>query len=420
MQTLRLTGSLAAWYLLSMPAHAMEAQHSSLLETETAYAHESGTWQKQEIIWRPEWLVRFDSGARLTLRGQARLDAQDELNPGQPEQPFRARYNRKSMPHDHIELELREFFLDHYVGDVFVSLGKQQIVWGQADGLRVLDVVNPLSYREFILPDIEHRRIPLWSALVEVPMHEWTAEVVWVPDATVTESALPGGAYSLIPDPFGGGRLVVDRPDSFATSDFGVRLSTFRQGWDLSLNYLYHTIDDPLIRFDSDAQRILADFNRSHLIGGTASRPFGDVTLRSEVGLESKERFLVPGTGAITDTEVGSYVIGLDYSGWRDWFISTQFFQTYRFSNDTSDRSSQEQATLLIRRNALNNALSMEALCIYDLNNRDSLVQLQAEYSASTRVVLKAGVDLFFGEPSGTFGQFHEESRLMTGFALSF
>lgn len=420
MQALRFPVYLFALCVMSMPAQALDIEHLSVVEVGAAYAIETGNWQKQELLWRPEWLTRFESGARLTLRGQARVDAQDKLNPGQPDQPFRARHTRAGIPDDHVELELREFFLDNYVGDTFLSLGKQQIVWGQADGLRVLDVVNPLSYREFVLPDIEYRRIPLWSALAEIPVRNWTVQVVWVPDGTVTESTLPGAAYSLIPDPFEGARLEVDRPDSFSGSDVGARLSTFLNSWDLSLNYLYHTIDDPLVRFDASEQTILADYNRSHLIGGTASKPFGDIAFRSEVGLESKKRFVDDETGAIINTEVGSYVIGVDYSGLRNWFISAQFFQTYRFSIDEAGRASEEQATLLVRRTALNDALLMETLCIYDLNNRDSLIQLKAEYAMSTGVVLETGADLFFGEASGAFGRFHEESRLMAGFTLSF
>ena len=319
-----------------------------------------------------------------------------------------------------MDLELRELFLDHYLGDAYVRLGKQQIVWGQADGLRVLDVINPLSYREFILPDIEHRRIPLWSALVEFPLDIWTTQLVWVPDATVTETTLPGATYSLIPDPFGDERLQVNRPDSLEDSDLGIKLSSFQGGWDLSLNYLYHTIDDPLIRIDAAEQRILADYNRSHLIGGTASKPFGDVTLRSEVGIESEIRFQDSVTGQTIETEVSSYVLGLDYSGLTDWFISSQFFQTYRFTRTYNDGASNEQITFLVRHEAMNNALMLEALSIYDLDHEDSLIQLEAEYIASTNVVLRVGADLFFGDRVGTFGRFREQSRLVTGFTLVF
>ena len=224
----------------------------------------------------------------------------------------------------------------------------------------------------------------------------------------------------MIPEPYGDGRLQVNRPDSLADSDFGIKLSSFQNGWDLSLNYLYHMIDDPLIRIDTSEQRVLADYNRSHLIGGTASKPFGDVTFRSEVGVESKKRFQDSVTGETTDTGIGSYVIGLDYSGLTDWFISSQFFQTYRFTGTGDDGSSKEQITLLIRHEAMNNALMLEALSIYDLNNEDSLIQLEAEYTVSTNVVLRTGADLFFGDRSGTFGRFREESRVVAGFILSF
>jgi hypothetical protein len=123
-------------------------------------------------------------------------------------------------------------------------------------------------------------------------------------------------------------------------------------------------------------------------------------------------------TGEINKTEVASYVLGVDYSGVSDWFISTQFFQTYRFSADWED-SSKEQFSLLVRRDAFNNALLLEALAIYDLNDRDSLLQLEAEYSVSTNLVLRTGADIFLGDQTGTFGQFEDESRLFAGFTLS-
>ena len=81
-----------------MPVHAMEVNHASIVDVESAYAFETGSWQKQEIVWRPEWVVRFASGSRLTLIGEGRLDAKDELDPGRPDQPFRARYNKKGFP----------------------------------------------------------------------------------------------------------------------------------------------------------------------------------------------------------------------------------------------------------------------------------------------------------------------------------
>lgn len=410
-------------YLLinGAPVWGAQTDLSSILEFNSAYAPERGDWQKNELIWRPTLVTRFDTGSKLTLNLEVRNDIEDQIDPGSPDQPFRAGMTRKSFPSDESELELRELFLDHYLGDAFLRVGKQQIVWGQADGLRVLDVINPLSYREFILPDIEYRRIPLWSAMLEVPFQSGTAQFVWVPDATVTESTLPGATYSLIPDPFdGAGRLAVNRPESFKDGDYGFRFSSFQNGWDLTANYLYHTVDDPLIRVDPSRLTLEANYNRSHLLGFTASKPFGDFTLRSEVGFETEKRFSSPSSNRVFESEEISYVVGVDYSGLSDTLLSAQLFQSHRLEVDGEFDSTIEQMTLLVRRDFLNNTVNVEALAIYDNQHKDSLVQLSSKYTWATNVVLHGGVDYFFGDAQGQFGRFRDESRLELGVTLSY
>ena len=76
---------------------------------------------------------------------RARAVSEDNLEPGRPEQRERSSFNRRWILGDAADAELREFYLDGQVGRTFLRIGKQQIVWGQADGLRVLDVVNPFS-----------------------------------------------------------------------------------------------------------------------------------------------------------------------------------------------------------------------------------------------------------------------------------
>ena len=46
---------------------------------------------------------------------------------------------------------------------VEIRLGKQMIVWGEIDGFRLLDLVNPFDLRQFILDDYEDSRMPQWG-----------------------------------------------------------------------------------------------------------------------------------------------------------------------------------------------------------------------------------------------------------------
>ncbi|CAB1368384.1 DUF1302 family protein [Denitratisoma oestradiolicum] len=70
--------------------------------------------------------------------------------------------------------------------DLFLKLGKQQVVWGRTDLFRVLDVINPVDYsRNNIYDELQDIRIPMWIAQAEwrmgasESMQERNFSVVW-------------------------------------------------------------------------------------------------------------------------------------------------------------------------------------------------------------------------------------------------
>jgi len=61
----------------------------------------------------------------------------------------------------------REGYVDSKLGPVDLRLGKQQLVWGTADGIKLLDIINPTDYRHFSQDAMEESRIPVWMAVGE-------------------------------------------------------------------------------------------------------------------------------------------------------------------------------------------------------------------------------------------------------------
>ena len=57
---------------------------------------------------------------------------------------------------------LRELYVDATVADWDVRLGKQQVVWGTADGIKLLDIINPTDFRFLNQSTMEDSRIPVW------------------------------------------------------------------------------------------------------------------------------------------------------------------------------------------------------------------------------------------------------------------
>jgi len=392
--------------------------------------------QKWDFTLRPEINMDLSDNLRLTAIGMFRLEATDNIEPGRPLQTMRGSLSKRGYIGDVADVELREFYVDSYIGDSFLRLGKQQIVWGQADGLRVLDVVNPFNFREFILEEFEDRRIPLWTANLEVPINVVTAQFLWIPDQTYDQFPEQDGTFAItsprfIPSAPPGVPVTLrpaDKPNDFiADSDVGVRLSAFLGGWDLTVNYLYHYQDRPtLFQFRGPSGvTIQPEYLRSHLIGGTFSNAFGSFTLRGEVGYSTNRHYLntdLSDPDGIHRSNEFSYVLGLDYNGIEDTFISVQFFQSIVTNHNagmTRDKVD-NQMTFLIDRNFMNDTLKASALLIQSLNDGDGLAQFDLEFEYRDNITLKAGVDVFYGSRDGLLGQFSHNDRMTLTVEFSF
>ena len=62
---------------------------------------------------------------------------------------------------------LREAYVDTTVDDWSIRAGKQQVVWGTADGMKLLDAINPTDYSEMAQNQMEDSRIPVWMVNAE-------------------------------------------------------------------------------------------------------------------------------------------------------------------------------------------------------------------------------------------------------------
>lgn len=336
------------------------------------------------------------------------------------------------------EFELREAYLRTPLGDATLTLGKQQIVWGVADGLKVLDVVNPMDLREFILDDFEDSRIPLWAVNAQIPLRKWELQVVWLPDPSCHILPRLDSEYEIrssTPEWPPWLDVVQEPPDKpgrlLADSDAGARLSTSRGGWDLTFNYLYHHDDVPALRrrfaltLDGPAVVVRPDYERGHVIGGTLGKTFGRVAVRGEYGLfldrpYSTDR-LRDRDGVVTVDEI-SYVIGVDWFALGGTFFSTQLFQNWVPDDPPGlvrDRL-QTYGTFAVQRRYLHDALTLETFWIHALNDGDGLWRARATYDFSDAWRIYGGVDVFYGQSRGFFGQFDGRDRIVFGLQWSF
>lgn len=411
---------------------------SGTIEAEAAFETGTGRGQKFETIVEPEIEVELSDSSLLTIIPQLRLHPMDELDPAPPRQSTISGPSRRLLIGDAIDFEMRELYVQSYIRDSYLQIGKQQIVWGEADGLKVLDIVNPQRFREFILDDFEDSRIPLWSVKAEIPIQELTLQLVWIPDLTYHELPEEGSTYAFksnIPQPppiVPVIRKEFDRPNNpIQDSDIGARLSVFWKGWDLTFNYLYHYDDIPVLYRDISFRYLYPvvisrpGYERTHLVGGTFSNAFGNLTLRGEYGYSFHKYYpteSLTDSDGVHETDEFGYVIGLDWYGISETLISVQLFQSYLMDDAEGLLRDQVETnvSLLFKRDFLNDSLVFTATWLHNLNDNDGFIRPKLAYQYTDTLKIWAGVDYFYGTQNGLFGQFDNTDRVVFGAEWSF
>ncbi len=388
-------------FYFSMPLYA---EFSVIVEQELALSSQLHG-QKMETLIEPRWDYSPWEDARFTVILRGRYDAMDNIEPS-----------------SNSDLDIRELYLDtEYLG-AYWRIGRQQVVWGQADGLKVLDVVNPQSYREFILDDFDDSRIPLWMVNLELPVgDEGELQVLWIPDQTYNTFAEAGSTYEMA-SPESVPRIQKRTSSSLKNSDFGLKYSLFYQGWDLGVHYLFHHHDTPVFYPSAIQGEVNSMYERNHLLGTTASNAFGDFILRVEAGYSSNVFNMSRGRGELStgvfESADASSVIGLDWQGIENTMISAQWFQSYLLDYDESVLRPRNNniASLLYQGSFDNESWTLHGLLLYGLDQKDTSIQLKLNYMLASNIRLWVGMDSFFGSDEGLFGQFKGVDRLTVGY----
>ncbi len=164
--------AVAAALIAPMGAQA-EIEVSGYLKNETAVFTDSGqtTGQADSMLDNGGHdsgdLMKFENSARLFFNGDIGEESSwhGELNFIYDSEGVNSDYKG---PNIYTQNDwFRELYVDTTVAGVDLRLGKQQVVWGTADGIKLLDIINPTDFRELNQNAMEDARIPIWMINAE-------------------------------------------------------------------------------------------------------------------------------------------------------------------------------------------------------------------------------------------------------------
>ena len=342
-------------------------------------------------------------------------------------------YNNEVKKDQRFNVELRENYLDYSAGNWDFRFGRQHVVWGEMVGMFFADVVSARDMREFLLPDFDQLRIPQWAARGEYFADDFHAELLWIPVASYDNIGKPGGEfypYYPVPTGFTAQYRQEQRPEHNAQNmNYGVRLSTLQNGWDISAFYykssdvsstLYREISlspTPTITFQARHDRI-------RQTGGTVAKDFGDVVLKAEAVYTQGRNFNVLSAmdaDGVTPQNTIDWATGLDFTLPAESRFNVQFFQRQylNYNPDIIPDKRENGYSLLLNTKFINN-WEGQVIFISSTNRTDWLLRPRLTWNFERNWRMLVGADIFKGPPTGLFGRYDQQDRVYSEVRYSF
>lgn len=351
--------------------------------------------------------------------------------------------------------EIRELYLDLRTRNVDIRAGKQFVVWGVLEGIRITDEINPQYFRELITPDLLDYRIPLWTLKVDWYQHRGSYQFLWIPDIQFHEPAPAGSEWELLQDVPN-----TEKPNSFTlnNSEYGIRYTTTVLDAEISFSYFYTWDDFPVV-FRSAAIDSATDptffptYTRINIYGATAVRQAGTGVIKAEFAYVPDKYF---GLENDTDRDGDGFLddqgelqrrhvrwgLGYDFSKFgadfspaiSQWIILDHDSNLIQDEFDTA-------LTLFARKPVPEQSLVYQLLVIALINLDEIYIKPKVTFAVTDHFQVSAGFDIFSGEksvlgsPGGSdaingveaierssqfFGNFNNNDRVFAEFKYTF
>ncbi len=431
---------LRLWTLLLVPmlsAQAFAQIDTSAVEVDsldTEYMQEEETEDNSLRIQVKGFLDTYhaarteDKADWMASRTRARGEVKLEKGAASLFVSMNATYN--AILKDRTGMELREAYLAYAKGNLDLRVGRQIVVWGVADALRLTDCVSPCDYTEFLAQDYDDIRMPVNALRTRYTWRSVTFEAICNPVAdffilptdrhnpwalTLPSAPLP---YTI--------DLESCKPEKrLRNMEYGGRITTNLSGIDFSLSVLRTWNKMPALSLTvSDNGKSLlvkGEYRRMTMLGADCSLPVGQFVLRGEAACyfdEAQSR----GVGKdVVCRNTYNILAGVDWYPGNDWNFSAQYCHKYTAGNldGLSVYRHAALATARISKELMRNSLKLSTFAYVDVSNGGVFNRFSASYALNDQIELTAGYD-FFHADKGKFAMYKQNSEVWVKAKYSF
>jgi Protein of unknown function (DUF1302) len=335
----------------------------------------------------------------------------------------RDQYSDRFLEEYEQELEIDELYLAGSLSSSLdLKIGRQVVVWGKADNLRVTDILNPLDNRIPGMVDIKYKRLPVAMTKFDYYSGPWNLSAIVINEVRFDKTPVFNSDFFPGDTPLPPER----EPTSFAldSQQYGLALNGIFSGWDLSLYQAW--VYDNRAHLTMDSGTPLLVHSRVSMTGLSANVAFGNWLLKGEAAWWQDLEFA---TLPEQDFERLEFMAGIEYTGFSETILSLEFVNRHLLDFDERlglspdfARQDQQQTALMFSRDFVNDTIQLKILCsIFGFHGEDGAFErFQLKYDLNDYVTLTGGVIFYQSGDQVAFSEVADNDRLFFEYSYAF
>ncbi len=263
---------------------------------------------------------KFDNGFKFKTNAKAYYDVIYSIK-------GREKFKQAELGQLESEVELFDAYLEGSITDTLdFKIGRQVVVWGRSDTIRVTDILNPLDNRRPGMVDIEDLRLPVVMAKFDYFIGDWRVTPIAILEQRFSKNPPFGSIFN--PAPF-----VTPSNETYNDVTYALSVGAEFSGWDVNFYAAQVHNDAGYIKLPTLTQpQPLMAHDKIVMVGTALNILSGSWLFKTELAYFDGLKYTTTGDREFSRSDL---LLGLEYNGIPDTLISYDIVTRNMNSYDT-------------------------------------------------------------------------------------
>ncbi len=305
---------------------------------------------------------------KLRISGDAFYDAIYDLRSHED-------YRQEVLDDYRTQLRLDDTYIQgRLTSDLDLKAGRQVVVWGKSDNIRITDVINPLDNRLPGMTDIEDLRLSVGMLKLDYYTGQWNLSGMIIPENRIMTEATPRGEFFPVDTVFSVPGGIADPfpqlktpATSWGNMQYAFAANGVFRGWDLSfyaadvLDQKWHFIENPRPNTPLSDRTVA----KVKMLGSAVNISEGSWLLKAEAAFLDGVKY----NNTPDDKQRLDALIGFEYMGIAETTLSLELANRHIFDHEAKMQiqadfvdENEMQTAIRATRSFLNETIDLTAL----------------------------------------------------------